>query len=183
MVNNTLTRPNLNSECFEFAEKTTRFGSPPAVPELFAASKNTRLHLRAAVRKMFCSISAHGRYEVKLPINDRNGELCNNYEIACSRKNGLVNRFKKNPDFYWMCQEVINGYLKKGIAEEVFNKPEQMLFYLPHQGVLREHNITTKLRMVFAASAHSMGSPLLNQCMFAGPNLIPERDINELYTA
>ncbi|GBM41005.1 hypothetical protein AVEN_250321-1 [Araneus ventricosus] len=115
-----------------------------------------------------------GRYEVKLPFNDRVGELCDNYEIAYNRINSLVKRFKKNPEFYQMYKDVIKDYLKKGIAEEGLNNSEQILFYLPHQGVLKENNITTKLCVVFDASAHSIDAPSLNHCLSAGPNLNPK---------
>ncbi|GBM64847.1 hypothetical protein AVEN_157102-1 [Araneus ventricosus] len=64
-----------------------------------------------------------GGYEVKLPFNDRVRELCDNYKIAYNRINSLVERFKKNPEFYQMYKDVINDYLKKGITEEDLNNP------------------------------------------------------------
>ncbi|GBL86984.1 hypothetical protein AVEN_218706-1 [Araneus ventricosus] len=60
-----------------------------------------------------------------------------------------------------MYKEVIDDYLRKGIAEEGLNNPEQILFYFPHQDVLKENNITTKLRAVFDASAHSVDAQSL----------------------
>ena len=44
--------------------------------------------------------------------------------------------------------------------------------YLPHRAVLREDKQTTKLRVVFDASAKKSG-PSLNDCMYKGPCLIP----------
>ncbi|GBN93369.1 hypothetical protein AVEN_221652-1 [Araneus ventricosus] len=54
-----------------------------------------------------------GREVVKLPSNDRVGELCDNYEISYNRINNLAKRVKKNSEFYQMFKEVTNDYLEK----------------------------------------------------------------------
>ena len=41
--------------------------------------------------------------------------------------------------------------------------------YLPHHAVIRQDNVTTKLRIVYDASAKSSG-PSLNECLNSGPN-------------
>lgn len=43
------------------------------------------------------------------------------------------------------------------------------LHYLPHHGVIREDKLTTKLRVVYDASAKNNG-PSLNDCLYAGPS-------------
>ena len=43
------------------------------------------------------------------------------------------------------------------------------LHYLPHHGVIREDKATTKLRIVYDASARTTG-PSLNNCLYAGPS-------------
>ncbi|GFY71088.1 integrase catalytic domain-containing protein [Trichonephila inaurata madagascariensis] len=66
--------------------------------------------------------------------------------------------------------------VKKGIIEEVLDpeKPKNRpVFYLPHQIVIRKESITTKLRIVFDASAHEIGEFSLNDCLFQGENLNP----------
>ncbi|XP_015926265.2 uncharacterized protein [Parasteatoda tepidariorum] len=114
------------------------------------------------------------RYEVKLPFNERVEELEDNYEIAFNRMNSLTRKFRKNPEFHKRYQTIIEEYLEKGIAEEVTDNTEKRLYYLPHQGVLREDKVTTKLRVVFDASSHAKGVPSLNDCLFSGPNLNPD---------
>ena len=55
---------------------------------------------------------------------------------------------------------------------EIVNQPEiasgKEVHYLPHHTVVREHKTTTKLQIVYDASARSDG-PSLNDCLYAGP--------------
>ena len=65
----------------------------------------------------------------------------------------------------------------EGIVEKVPDGEtgEGRVFYLPHKSVVREEAVTTKVRIVFDASARPspMGnSP--NECMYTGPALQPQ---------
>ena len=52
------------------------------------------------------------------------------------------------------------------------DEPKQRVFYIPHKPVVRETATTTKLRIVFDASAKpSEGGPSLNDCLETGPPL------------
>jgi hypothetical protein len=45
-------------------------------------------------------------------------------------------------------------------------------FYIPHKGVVKESSETTKLRVVYDASAkEDPSSPSLNECLYPGPPL------------
>ena len=46
------------------------------------------------------------------------------------------------------------------------------IHYIPHQAVIREDKITTKLRIVFDASAKKENQPSLNNCLYPGPCLL-----------
>lgn len=82
---------------------------------------------------------------------------------------------------YKRYNDVIDDYLQQGICEDV---PEtnaadgvernNVQYYLPHHAVIRKDKATTKLRVVFDASAHEDGCPSLNDCLLTGPNLNPD---------
>ena len=63
--------------------------------------------------------------------------------------------------------------LKNGILEKVEGpgNPRKVM-YLPHQAVIRKDHSSTKLRVVFDASAKKVG-PTLNDAMYKGPCLTP----------
>ena len=62
-----------------------------------------------------------------------------------------------------------------GIVEEAPERPPgERVFYMPHKPVIKESAVTTKVRMVFDASAKP--NPLansINDCMFTGPPVQP----------
>jgi len=57
-------------------------------------------------------------------------------------------------------------------------QPYHQIHYLPHHCVVREDKSTTKLRIVYNASAMENG-PALNDCLHTGPPLTP--DILDIY--
>ena len=71
--------------------------------------------------------------------------------------------------------DVFGQYLKEGIIEPVESTAAiTNCRYLPHHPVIREDKTTTKLRIVFDASAKSSDeSPSINECMHEGDNLFP----------
>ena len=61
---------------------------------------------------------------------------------------------------------------KKGIVERAEEIPKGREFYIPHKPVVRESAESTKLRIVYDASARaSENSPSLNECLNPGPPL------------
>ncbi|GFY04571.1 uncharacterized protein TNCV_4416551 [Trichonephila clavipes] len=68
------------------------------------------------------------------------------------------------------------NYLDEGIIEKVTNPfipTNNPVFYLPHQVIIKNESLTTKLRLVFDASAHEEKQLSLNDCLFHGVNLNP----------
>lgn len=66
---------------------------------------------------------------------------------------------------------VIKDQLRDGIIQ-VVEEPQQLngnrVHYLPHHAVIRQQHDTTKVRVVYDASAKSQG-PSLNNCLHVGP--------------
>ena len=112
-----------------------------------------------------------GRYEVKLPWREMHPTLPNNYSLCLKRLRGLLKRLRHNPGILQEYHSTIQDQLKRGIVEPVINQTTDKLLkihYLPHHAVVRHTKDTTKLRVVYDASARSSG-PSLNDCLHAGP--------------
>ena len=118
-----------------------------------------------------------GRYEVKLPWKEYHTTLPDNYTLCQRRLKSLTQRLQSEE----ITQEhdaVIQDQLDKGIIEKVENseKPHPgpgKTHYLPHHPVIRRDKETTKLRVVYDASAKMNGNPSLNDCLYSGPSLLP----------
>lgn len=57
------------------------------------------------------------------------------------------------------------------VPDENVNDPAKVQYYMPPHGVFRESSLTTKLRVVFDASAPSSNGLLLNNIQLVGPVL------------
>ena len=113
------------------------------------------------------------RYEVSLPWKHFHLELPDHYDLSLKRLVGLLKRLKETPEVLHQYNAIIQDQIKKGIVEYVDTK--EMLYdspvhYLPHHVVLREDKSTTKLRIVYDASARTSGQSL-NECLYVGPSL------------
>ena len=114
-----------------------------------------------------------GRYVVSLPWKDSIGVLHDNYSLCLKRLNNLLHRLKGTPDLLRMYDDVIQEQLKLGIVVPVDESEkcgEHRVHYLPHHAVIRSDKSTTKVRVVYDASAKVEG-PSLNECLHIGPPL------------
>ena len=68
--------------------------------------------------------------------------------------------------------KIIQDQLQQGIVEPASDKVKGREFYIPHKPVILESAETTKMRIVYKASARTDDkSPSLNQCLETGPPL------------
>ena len=116
----------------------------------------------------------NGRYEVTWPWKEDEPDLPTNKELAIGRLRSSVKRMEKKPDVMLKYDTVINDQLKKGIIEKVEpNRSEGLLHYLPHHAVIKPDNATTKLRVVYDASAKTRQvNNSLNDCLYRGPVML-----------
>ncbi|GFT04977.1 integrase catalytic domain-containing protein [Trichonephila clavipes] len=117
-----------------------------------------------------------GRYRVNLPWKPGMREaLQNNKTVARKRFEGLVRRFKCDPELFCEYKDVIDDYVREGIVEHTScdSLSDSQGFYLPHHAVIRSDKTTSRIRMVFDGSAHEDGQSSLNQSLYTGPNLHP----------
>ena len=113
------------------------------------------------------------RYEVKLPWKESHPVLPDNYQLSEKRLKHLLTRLRKDPEILQEYDNVIKEQLKEGIVEVVDEQhPGEIgkVHYLPHHAVIRRDKSTTKMRIVYDASAKDNG-PSLNDCLYTGPAL------------
>ena len=110
-----------------------------------------------------------GRFIVRLPKKQFNNDFGDTFSLAYKRFSYLERKFKQNSIFKNMYFEFINEYLSLNHMEVIpSTENSNSNFYLPHHGVLKECSLTTKLRVVFDESAHTMGHPSLNDILHNG---------------
>ena len=116
-----------------------------------------------------------GRYEVKLPWKEQHPLLPDNFKLSQKRLQSLGRRLKSDPEILQAYDEVIQDQLEKGIIERVSPNEESPVgktCYIPHQAVIKKDRDTTKLRVVYDASAKTRDEPSLNNCLYPGPCLL-----------
>ena len=116
-----------------------------------------------------------GRYEVSLPWKDPHPTFPDNYQLSFKRLQGLLRRLRQNPTILQEYDSTIRHQIEQGIVEVVEDPQSNVtgrVHYLPHHAVIRRDKETTKLRIVYDASARSNG-PSLNDCI-PGRSLISE---------
>ena len=98
-----------------------------------------------------------GRYEVPLPWRSSLLAISHNYIILClKRLKILLRQLHQNPDLLREYNVTMKSQLKNGIIEivdEVENISNERIHYLPHHTVVRRDKATTKVPVVYDASA------------------------------
>ena len=99
-------------------------------------------------------------------------KLPNNYPAAKTRLLSTERKLGKVEKLGHLYTEIIWDYLKKGYVREVDPAKDKAVvrFYIPHFPVVKEQNVTTKVRIVFDASAKYRGMSL-NDTLLPGPKL------------
>lgn len=118
----------------------------------------------------------HGRYFVSLPRRHPT--------ISLGRSRGTALRRFLNTEKALVAKgewesfsTAVDDYFESGHSEEVppadLRKPIAETYYLPMHGVKKESSSSTKLRVVFDASARSSTGKSLNDTLLPGPALHP----------
>ena len=113
----------------------------------------------------------NGRYKVPLPWREFHDPLPTNYQLSVNRLQGLLRRLKQDPNVLKEYDSIIQDQLQQGIIEAIpaDEASPKAVHFLPHHAVVRRDKSTTKVRVVYDASAKSGSSPSLNDCLLKGP--------------
>lgn len=111
-----------------------------------------------------------GKFIVRLPFKGDVNSLGSTYYVALNRLKTIEKRFSRDPLFKHRYLEFMTEYLNLGHMKEVKSSSiNERQYFIPHHGVLKESSTTTKLRVVFDASAFSTNKTSLNSILMVGP--------------
>lgn len=113
------------------------------------------------------------RYVTSLPFKPYHRALPDNYQLAKHRLKCLKNKLDSNKKLKTEYHKIIKSNFEDQIVERVpTDNDQRSIHYLPHTAVVRNDKETTKVRIVYDASAHLPNKPSLNDCLYKGPCLL-----------
>ena len=112
-----------------------------------------------------------GWYETGLPWRGNHPPLPNNETGSLKRLASLTNKLERQ-GLTARYGEIIEQQKAEGIIETADQPSVGREFYIPHKAVIRPEAESTKIRVVYDASAKAHnGAPSLNECLHPGPPL------------
>ncbi|XP_076301460.1 uncharacterized protein LOC143219342 [Lasioglossum baleicum] len=121
------------------------------------------------------SRTSTGQYVVRLPFTE--GPPINigpSLSAATTMFKRQENRLQRNPEHYAEYSKFLSEYEALGHMVEITESapvPSNQIVYVPHHAVIREQSATTRLRVVFNASAKTGNGTSLNDHLLIGPKL------------
>lgn len=112
-----------------------------------------------------------GRFIVKIPFKENLSDLGNTRQMALNRLLFMEKRLNKNAYLRKEYNKFLEEYLNLGHMSMVNENAERekIVCYLPHHPVIKNTSSTTKVRVVFDASAKSDSGISLNDSQLIGP--------------
>ena len=135
---------------------------------------NTPQHDQGEVYREFreqLSRSETGWYEAALPWKGNHPPLPSNEHGSLRRLENLKQKLKRT-GVEQAYSEIIEEQKAEGIVETADQPAQGVEFYIPHKPVIREEAASTKVRVVYDASAKAHPNAVsLNECLYPGPPL------------
>ena len=115
----------------------------------------------------------NGEYETALQWKASQPKLPTNLNVARPRFQSLLKRLERQPALLETYHQIIKDQMEQGIIEIAPTEPDgKYEHYIPHKSVVREQAESTKVRIVYDASAKvNEDNPSLNDCLDIGPPL------------
>lgn len=118
------------------------------------------------------SRKSDGRYVIDLPFKTNNKpHFANSRNQAYHRLCQVEKRLRNNSALKSQYNEFIQEYITLGHMHQVQNSQTSQAFYLPHHAIIRPSSLSTKLRVVFDASARDVNGISLNSTLHVGPTI------------
>lgn len=115
--------------------------------------------------------TSSGKYSVSLPFKTKVEGFSNMRNIAMSRFLQLERKLSRNPNLATKYKACMAEYID--LKHMSLVNPSEYIkgYYIPHHCVLKESSSTTKLRVVYDASAKDSQLQSLNDTLLNGPRL------------
>ena len=115
------------------------------------------------------------RYQVTWPWKEDTPHLPVNKDLAFGRLKSIFKRLNNDPENLQRYDGIIRDQLKQNIIEEadLTNDENTFKHYVPHHPVITPKKNTTKVRVVYDASAKTKPTnKSLNDCLYRGPVIL-----------
>jgi Pao retrotransposon peptidase/Family of unknown function (DUF5641)/Protein of unknown function (DUF1759) len=112
-----------------------------------------------------------GRIIVKLPIRSDSSPLGDSYSIALRRLSFVERALQDNPTRREMYNNFIREFIDlkhASVINPIDIPSDYPVYYLPHHAVFKDSSTTTKLRVVFDATAKPISGASLNSILALG---------------
>jgi len=117
----------------------------------------------------------NGRFSVALPKKDSFHSLGQSHFQALKRFHSLEKRFESNPELKEQYTAFMEEYQELGhMSPAPPAQPDEKCYHIPHHPVFKPDSTTTKMRVVFDASAKSNTGTSLNDVLHVGPTVQSE---------
>ncbi|XP_061387580.1 uncharacterized protein LOC133322632 [Musca vetustissima] len=114
---------------------------------------------------------SEGRVQVRLPFKKSPNCLGNSLEMARRRFLSLERRLERDYTLKSMYEEFMEEYVSLGHMSPYTQSLNNSHYIIPHHCVLKPQSATTKIRVVFDASARSSSNHSLNDILMVGPTI------------
>ena len=118
----------------------------------------------------------NGRYMVTWPWKADQSDLPENYHLALARLKSILQKLVKVPTLFEQYDAILREQLNRGIIEKVTDESVEgsVKHFIPHHPVITPLKATTKVRVVYDASAKTRpNNKSLNECLYRGPVILP----------
>jgi len=167
-----------DSQSQKLDDLLVRFWDMENIPQKAILSADDEL--AENIFKSTTKILQNGRFQVNLPLKSdgEHQKLGDSFTMAKKRFFTLERRFEKDPNLFLEYKNFIDDYISLGHARYVplslHNLNMDNKYFIPHLCVIRPDSVSTKLRVVFDASARTSSGLSLNDVTLKGYQVQPD---------
>lgn len=161
----TINQVQTNISITEINDSMTRFWN---IEEIKSTNSSNKDDIRV---KIDIKRDMNGRYSMRLPFKNKEVKLGNSRNQALARFMHLENSLKSHPAKRLEYHKFMKEYLDLGHMRPIHVANPNQGYYIPHHAIWKKDNITTRLRVVFDASAKTSNGRSLNDELIVGPTI------------